>query len=160
MDVMDEGLLEFWKVLNKHKVLYIMVGGFAVNMHGYSRATDDSDLWLKDDLGNRQNLRQAFKELGYGDFLSLETMQFIPGWTQFNIAGGIPLDIMTSMKGLENQTFDDCYKNAVKADLDGIIVPFLHINDLIANKKAVFRPKDQFDLLELERIRKILEEKG
>lgn len=34
MDVMDESLLEFWRILNKHKVLYIMVGGFAVNMHG------------------------------------------------------------------------------------------------------------------------------
>jgi hypothetical protein len=48
MDIMDEGLLEFWRVLNKNKVVYIMVGG--VNMNGYIRAAKDSDLWLKDTL--------------------------------------------------------------------------------------------------------------
>jgi predicted nucleotidyltransferase len=155
MDVMDEQLLTFWKVLNENRVAYIMVGGFAVNMQGYSRATSDADLWLKDELINRQNLRNAFIEMGYGDFPVLETMEFIPGWTEFYIAGGLTLDIMTSMKGLEDQSFDDCFQKANIADLNGIKVPFLHINDLISNKKAVFRPKDQIDLIELEKIRKI-----
>lgn len=85
-------------------------------------------------------------------------MTFVPGWTQFYITGGLVLDIMTEMKGLENQSFDECLRNARIADLDGIKVPFLHINDLIANKKAVFRPKDQIDLLELEKIKKIQDE--
>lgn len=44
------------------------------------------------------------------------------------------------------------------ADLNGIKVPFLHINHLIANKKAVNRPKDQIDVMEPERIKKIFEE--
>jgi len=44
------------------------------------------------------------------------------------------------------------------ADLDGILVPFLHINQLIANKKAVNRPKDQIDVLELEKIKNIRED--
>lgn len=160
MDIMDEGLLEFWRILNKHQVYYIMVGGFAVNIQGYARATDDSDLWLKDDLRNRRNLRSAFAELGYGDYPSLETMQFVPGWTNFYIAGGIVLDIMTEMKGLEHKTFDECYKQAKWADLGDIKVPFLHINDLIANKKAVFRPKDQLDVIELEKIRKITDQES
>jgi hypothetical protein len=73
-------------------------------------------------------------------------MDFIPGWTEFNIGGGIVLDIMTSMKGLEDQSFDICYKRAVRAELNGIIIPFLHINDLITNKKAVSRPTDQIDV--------------
>ncbi|MEO8404859.1 MAG: DUF6036 family nucleotidyltransferase [Chitinophagaceae bacterium] len=158
MDVMDEEILEFWKILNKNHVAYIMVGGFAVNMHGYARTTKDSDLWLKDELINRQHLRQAFKDLGYGDHPSLETIDFIPGWTEFNIGGGIVLDIMTSMKGLEDQSFDICYKRAVRADLNGIIVPFLHINDLITNKKAVSRPTDQIDVQELEKIQKLQQE--
>ena len=41
------------------------------------------------------------------------------------------------------------------AEIDGVQVPFLYINQLIANKKAVDRPKDQLDVLELERIKKI-----
>jgi hypothetical protein len=127
-------------------------------MQGYSRATGDADLWLKDEPENRRRLRRAFAEMGYGDFPSLETMIFVPGWTQFCIAGGLTLDIMTSMKGLENQTFDQCLVKANVADLDGVRVPFLHINDLILNKRAVFRPKDQLDLIELEKIRTILQQ--
>jgi len=157
MDLMDEGLLDFWGTLNKNNVQYIMVGGFAVNINGYVRATKDSDLWLKDTLENRKNFRKAFAESGYGDFASFETMTFVPGWTQFYIADGLVLDIMTSMKGLENRTFDECYEQARLADLDGVIVPFLHINDLLANKKAVARPKDLLDVIELEKIKKYLD---
>jgi len=160
MDIFNEGLLKFWESLNKHHVVFLMVGGFAVRFNGYSRATDDIDLWLKDDPINRQNFRKAYAESGYGDFASLETMQFVPGWTQFYIAGGIVLDIMTSMKGLENKSFDECYQQARVADLEGVKVPFLHINDLLANKKAVGRPRDQLDVIELEKIKKYLEEKG
>ena len=82
-----------------------MVGGFAVNMHGYIRATKDADIWINDSSENRKNLRQTFIELNYGDFESLETMQFIPGWSEFYIGGGIVLDIMTVMKGLEAYLF-------------------------------------------------------
>jgi hypothetical protein len=86
-------------------------------------------------------------------------MQFVPGWTNFYIGGGIELDIMTSMKGLENISFSECLGLASIADLEGVEVPFLHINHLIENKKIVNRPKDQVDVIELEKIRKIREEK-
>lgn len=81
-----------------------MVGGLAARFHGYNRSTDDLDMWLEDSLENRKNLRQAFVEVGYGDLPSLETMQFVPGWTTF-YAAGIELDIMTTMKGLEHHNF-------------------------------------------------------
>lgn len=64
---------------------------------------------------------------------------------------------MTDMKGLEDYTFNECFALASVADLDGIEVPFLHINQLIVNKKAVNRPKDQIDIIELEKIKKIRE---
>lgn len=159
MDVLDEELLRFWKKLNDNHVRYIMVGGLATRFHGFYRATDDLDMWMEDTLQNRKNLRKAFAELEYGDFASIETMQFVPGWTSF-YAAGIELDIMTAMKGLENFSFDECHKIALVADLNGIIVPFLHINHLIQNKKAVNRPKDQIDVLYLEKIKKILEEEA
>jgi predicted nucleotidyltransferase len=158
MDIMDDGLLDFWRVLNKHEVKYIMVGGFAVNMNGFIRSTKDSDIWLEDTLHNRRNFRNAYNELGLGDYPSFETMEFIPGWTQFYVADGLLLDIMTSMKGLENKSFDECLTNAKIADLDGVKVPFLHINDLLANKKAVGRPRDQMDVIELEKIKNYLDQ--
>ena len=157
MDVLDEELLRFWKLLNKNNVRYIMVGGLATRFHGYDRATGDLDMWIEDTLQNRKNLRKAFAELEYGDFASIETMEFIPGWTSF-YAGGIELHIMTKMDGLEEYTFDECYRVALISDLNGIKVPFLHINHLIQNKKAVNRPKDQLDVIYLEKIKKILEE--
>ena len=76
------------------------------------------------------------------------------------LCAGIELDIMTEMKGLEKYTFDECYKIALVSDISGIKVPFLHINHLIQNKKAVNRPKDQVDVIYLEKIKKILEEEA
>lgn len=157
MDVLAEDLLQFWRALNNCGVRYIMVGGFATRFHGFNRSTDDIDMWLEDTNENRKNLREAFKILGYGDFSSIEMMQFVPGWTNFYVGSSIVLDIMTTMKGLENIPFDECLEMASIANLDGVEVPFLHINHLIDNKKMVNRPKDQVDVIELEKIRKIRE---
>jgi hypothetical protein len=154
MDVLGEEMINFWRALNANSVRYIMVGGLATRFHGYNRATDDLDIWIEDTLLNRQNLRYTFVELKYGDFESLETMQFVPGWTTF-YAAGVELDIMTSMKGLEDETFANCYEMASVSNLDGVLVPFLHINHLISNKKAVNRPKDQMDVIHLEKIKEI-----
>jgi hypothetical protein len=137
----------------------MMFGGLAVRLHGYNRTTDDLDVWIEDSLINRQNFSAAFKELCHGDYPSLETMQFLPGWTSF-YAAGVVLDIMTSMKGLEKASFDECYQMANRADIDGVIVPFLHINHLIANKNAVNRPQNQLDVIYLEKIKKLREEEG
>lgn len=63
------------------------------------------------------------------------------------------------MKGLENLNFGLCFKMASKADVEGVKIPFLHINHLIENKKAVNCPKDQIDVQELEKIKNIKEEK-
>lgn len=90
--MLDNELLLFWKALNENKVRYIMVGGFATRFHGFNRNTDDLDMWLEDTIENRKNLRTSFLELGYGDFSSLEMMQFVPGWTNFYIGGGIELE--------------------------------------------------------------------
>jgi hypothetical protein len=158
MDILDDELLKFWRSLQNNDVKYIMVGGFATRFHGFNRNTDDLDIWLEDTLQNRKNLRKSFSNLGYGDFPSFETMEFVPGWTSFYVGGMITLDIMTKMKGLEDHTFTECMNMASVADLDGVLVPFLHINQLIDNKKAVNRPKDQIDVLELEKIKKIREE--
>lgn len=62
------------------------------------------------------------------------------------------LDIMTTMKGLERFSFDECYNKASVANIDGTKVPFLHINHLVENKRAVARPKDLDDVRELEKI--------
>lgn len=158
MDLLDEELIRFWRILNEKEVRYIMVGGFATRFHGFNRSTDDLDIWLEDTKENRKKLRAAFLQLGYGDLAPLETMQFVPGFSTITIGGGIELDILGQMKGLEQLSFDECLKMASVADLEGVTIPFLHINHLIENKKVVNRPKDQIDVIELEKIRKIRED--
>lgn len=151
MDVYGQVFIDLWQSLNERGVRYIMVGGFATNFHGFNRYTGDVDLYIDDTLDNRKKLREVFKDLDLGDFQSLETMQFIPGWTDFQLNNGVRMDLMTSLKGVE-LSFDDCLKRSPVAEIEGIMVPFLHINQLLANKKAVFRPKDQIDVIELEKI--------
>ena len=155
MDILDDEILQLWSLLNKHKTVYIMVGGFATTLHGYNRNTEDIDIWIKDTLENRITIRNVFKDLGLGDFKSVETTQFIPGYTTILLKSGFELDIMTSLKGFEQITFDDCYKMAPTAIIEEIPVKFLHLNHLIEAKRASGRPKDLIDVDELEKIKKI-----
>lgn len=157
MDVFDEDILKFWQALQSHHVQYILIGGYAINLHGYQRFTGDLDIWLKDTPDNRKNLREAFKSCEMGDYSMIETMQFVPGWTAFHLNNGLELDILTEMKGLENYTFDECLAMASVADIEDTQIPFLHINQLIENKKTINRPKDQLDINALEEIKKLRE---
>ncbi len=158
MDIFDEGLLNFWTHLNQCRVKYIMVGGVATNLNGYQRTTDDIDVWIEDTIENREKLRMAFNQAGMGDYYMLKTMQIVPGWTDFQLNNGLRVDLLIGMRGLEGLTFSECLNMASIADIDGLQVPFLHINHLIANKKAVNRPKDQLDVIYLEKIKKLQEE--
>ncbi len=159
MDILDETLILLWKSLSENNVQYIMVGGFAVSMHGYNRTTDDIDIWIKDDSFNRKNLAKALLNFGYEN-INWDEIQFVPGWNNFSIGSGIELDILVNMKGLEGFTFEECFSMASIADIESIEIPFLHINQLILNKKAVNRTKDQLDIMELENIIKIRKEMG
>jgi len=155
VDIFDEEILNFWKALQENNVQYILVGGFATNLHGYQRFTGDLDIWLKDTLENRQMLRKTFISCNMGDYPMIEYMQFIPGWTDFHLNNGLRLDILVEMKGIESYTFDECFQMASIADIDNVNIPFLHINQLIENKRIVNRPKDQIDVLALEQIRQL-----
>jgi hypothetical protein len=98
MDILDEDILSLWRCLQNNNVRYIMIGGFATNLHGYSRATNDIDIWIDDTLQNRKNLRKSLKEQGSGDYDVIETMDFIPGWTDFQLNFGFKLDVLTAEK--------------------------------------------------------------
>ncbi|MBX7204073.1 MAG: hypothetical protein K1X81_01485 [Bacteroidia bacterium] len=154
MDVMDDDILNLWKALDKFKVAYIMVGGFATNLHGFSRITADLDIWLKDSAANRKNFRQALNEAGVGDFKELEQIEFVAGWTSIYLDSGLELDIMTNLKGFPEERFDECYQMAPIAIIHDIPVRFLHLSHLIEAKKASARPKDLLDIEELNKLSK------
>lgn len=154
MDLLDDEILELWKTLHKYDTKYILVGGFATNLHGFNRVTADMDLWIKDNLENRKSLRKVLNELNLGDFEAIETTQFTPGFTSILLKSNFEVDIMTSLKGFEQIKFDDCYALAPTAIIEDIPLKFLHIKHLIEAKKASGRPKDLIDAEELEKILK------
>ncbi len=158
MDIYDETFIKFWKSASDFGLKFIMIGGVATNLHGYYRTTADIDIWIEDTPENRESLYQVFKDTGMGDLKALLTIQFIPGWTDFYLDNGVRLDVMTSVKGLEKYSFDDAYKIASVADIMDVSVPFLHINQLLEAKRAANRPKDQVDIIALEKIKKLREE--
>ena len=134
-----------------------MVGGVAVNLHGFSRMTKDIDIWINDTKENRRKLGLAFTQFGY-DELNLEEFQFVPGSTDFYIGPGLKLDVLIKMDGLEGYSFDECLEIASIAEIEGVIILFLQINQLIANKKAVDRSKDRVAVIELENIIRIIKD--
>jgi hypothetical protein len=158
VDLFDEELLSFWRSLSGHNVKYIMVGGIAVNLNGYQRATDDIDVWIEDTLENRQKFRSAFKSYSSMDLFMIETMQIIPGWTSFNLNDGTRLDLMVDVKGLEGFSFEECLELSIKAEIFDLQIPFLQLNQLILSKKAANRPKDKLDIIYLEKIKQLLED--
>jgi len=130
-----------------------MVGGFAVNLNGFVRSTADADIWLEDTLDNRKKFRAVLKSIGVGDYEEIETTQLIPGWSSIMLNSGFELDVMTFMKGFSAERFVECYEIAPAVDLNGIPLRFLHINNLIEEKRALGRPRDLIDIMELEKIR-------
>lgn len=152
MDFRDEEILQLFRLLQQHRVKYLLVGGFAVNLHGYNRFTEDIDLWVKDDSENRRHLRAAFEELLNTRLPELDRMQFIAGWSIIKLPSGFPIDLMSDVKGLEPIGFDTCLNQAQVVRLEDITIPFLHINHLRETKIAAGRPKDLLDLDELNKI--------
>lgn len=84
-------------------------------------------------------------------------MQFIPGWTDFKLDFGIRLDVMTSVKGLEDKSFDSLFADATIVMIGDIPVNFIDYKNLVIAKKATNRLKDQLDLEELGKLNENIE---
>lgn len=146
---MNEQIVAIWNSFFENKVKYITIGGFAVNIYGYNRSTGDIDIYLEDTIENRINLRKALKSINLGDFETIETMQFIPGWTDFSLNYGLRLDVMTAVKGLEDKSFSSLLEDATIVMIGETPVYFIDYDSLIIAKKASSRPKDLIDIEEL-----------
>lgn len=153
MDLLDDELIALWSSFEKNKLKYMLVGGFATILNGYTRLTSDMDIWIKDTPENRKALQTSLQEIGLSSIPDLATFDFVPGWSSITLPSGFELDIMTSLKGFEQEEFDECYSVANEAIIEKISIRFFHINQLIKAKKASNRLKDQADIEELEKIK-------
>ncbi|MFN8415216.1 MAG: DUF6036 family nucleotidyltransferase [Cytophagaceae bacterium] len=153
MDILDETLLSLWKAFEKFQLKYIIVGGFATNLHGFNRITADCDIFIKDTPENRLALKNSLESVESLDFSFIDTTEFAPGWSSVTLSSGLALDIMTYMAGIPAEKFDECYNVASEATIYDCTIHFLHINHLIEAKLASNRSKDKIDVEELIKIR-------
>ena len=159
MNVFDSYTANLLNEFKKKKVAYIVVGGYAVNYHGYRRTTGDIDLWIKPENGiNKQNIIKCLQNLGVEkpvldqlnklDFT--RPVFFIDGEEPFKI------DFMTHISGVQ---FDDAWKQKKIASLDDIDIPFIHLNHLILSKITTGRPQDKIDIEKLQKIQELKNKK-
>ena len=155
MNITDKEVLAFLKALNDHKAKYMLVGGVATVFHGYVRTTQDLNLWIQK---NDENKEKLIKALGVVDVRASELFRnipLIPGFSRVEIGEkGFKTDLMEYIKFFTADQFDNCYKRARKTKFEGVPFTVIHIDDLIKEKKAVNRKKDQNDVIELEKIKK------
>lgn len=131
------------KLLNAHDARHIVVGGYAVAVHGFSRYTGGIDVWIDATEENARRIVNALKEFGFEES-ELDSAVFATP-DQIIRFGAEPtrIELLTGISGVE---FDKCFTNRLIQNIDGLQVPLLSLHDLRANKKAAGRPKDLLDL--------------
>jgi len=148
--MLNEDYKEMLQELSAEKVRFLLVGAYALAVHGYPRATVDLDIWVRPSPDNAEAVLRALRR--YGAYLGDLTAQDLQKEETVFQIGVAPrrIDIMTTASGLQ---FDDAFNNSISLDIDGIPVHVPSINDLIRNKKAVGRTKDLADIEALEALK-------
>lgn len=153
MDLFEEEIILFFKKLNEQKVNYILVGGIAVNYHGFNRSTGDIDVWLEDSNVNRQNFVAALKNYGIEGAEVFLNTPFIAGYTEIMLDNGVHIDLMSDLQFFKKENFEACHKMSIGYNLSADLeVKILHLNTLIEEKERSARPKDNLDASTLKKL--------
>ncbi len=155
IDFFNDDFLEYINLLNKHNVEYVLVGGMAVNLHGYRRSTGDMDLFVNPTEANHFKLRKVHTDFGMhtGEMELVDNFLNTEKYDVFTFGvSPVQIDIMTACKGI---TFEEASTNSIKFKLDkGIIVSVVDYRELVIAKKAAGRLRDQADIEELGKVKK------
>ena len=137
------------ELLNQ-RVQFMMIGGYSVIYYGYRRTTGDLDLWVKPDNENKKLLIKALASYGFsvGDLSVIDEYDFTD-YVVISI-GNEPLkvDFITRINLVD---YDVADKQKVIAEIDGLLIPIIHKNDLILSKMDTGKDKDKADIQELQR---------
>jgi hypothetical protein len=131
----------------------ILVGGAAVNHHGYKRHSADVDLWIEPSRTNFDKLLAVLNALGYG----VEELpdKVLNGEQNITIKISPEQEIELITRFNPGCTFDEAWERCVFVEISGVPVAryrVLALDDLINSKVKSGRPKDLLDVLELKRI--------
>jgi hypothetical protein len=159
---------ELLRVLLRNDVDFVVVGGFAVVAHGYTRTTNDLDIVPNPTAANRKRLFDALSTIDArpveeGDLrpeeMPLEwnpdALSYGGNWALETRFGRV--DILQYVEGVEAvETFTELRARALVADVPEVgEVPFAGYDDLVRMKEVAGRPRDLNDLAELRAIRRI-----
>ncbi|BFM40813.1 hypothetical protein [Synechocystis sp. LKSZ1] len=138
---------EFIQLLNANQVKYLIIGGYAVAIHGHPRYTKDLDIWLEMSPENADKIMIALDQFGFGS-LGLSIQDFLTPDQVIQL--GYPpnrIDLITTADGID---FKICYPSKTEIIVDNIPVHFIDLDNLKKNKKASGRLQDLADLDNLE----------
>ena len=148
-NIFNSDFRDFIAALNNNQVRYILVGGYSVILHGYSRTTGDMDLWVERTKENYLKIKDAFEEFGMPVFdMTEENFLHHPNWDVFTF--GIPPVAIDLMIGLEGFNFQEVFDRSIIFKDDELNIRVIHKTDLIAAKKKAGRSKDLDDLENLQ----------
>jgi hypothetical protein len=149
-NIFNSDFRDFIMALNKNAVKYILVGGYSVILHGYSRTTGDMDIWVERSDENYSKIIKAFEDFGMPVFdMTKENFLDHPIWDVFTF--GIPpvaIDVMIQIDGFN---FEEVFERSVILNDGDLVVRVIHKNDLIAAKLKANRFKDMDDVENLKR---------
>ena len=133
----------FFQSLNDQQVNYLLIGGYAVGHHGYPRATGDLDVWVEMSQINAERLVTALREFGFSPPEAQPALFLEPGNIIRMGIAPLRIEILTTISGLD---FKACVHNRQLAEIEGLVIPVIGLQDLKTNKRAAGRLKDLADL--------------
>ena len=139
----DDDFLEFLRLLTDHKVRYVVIGGYAVAFHGYPRYTGDIDIFVEISKSNAKKLVQVFKDFGY-DVPNLREEMFLNRGKIIRI--GEPPNRLEVLMGISGVSFEECYRNRIVCQAEGVKINFISRELLLQNKTSSGRLKDLVDV--------------
>ncbi len=145
--MLNRDFKEFIKSLNDSGVRYLVVGGYAVALHGHPRYTKDIDIWIDLSLDNSERIIDALNQFGFGS-LGLKREDFLEADVIIQL--GYPpnrIDILTTLTGVD---FEDCYSSRTLVKIDGETISFIDLENLKKNKASTGRSQDKADLENLQ----------
>ncbi len=145
---MNSDFKELLQCFAKHRVRYLVVGGYAVIHYAQPRYTKDLDLWLEPSVSNARKVAQVFREFGI-PLIEITEADLAQPSTQFMLGRApVMFDFLTSIPPLE---FTLCWKRRKRVRHDFGGVNYLSFVDLRTAKVHANRPQDLMDIEELDR---------
>ena len=146
-----ENYFQFEKLLvelARTGVDFAVVGGVAVSLNGFVRATDDVDILVRESPENIGRLLETLSHWGEGWARELKVEDFVPQEGSIRVMENFDLDIFTRMRG---KSLEDFRLRLRYLEAEGVRIPYLSAADLISLKEGSWREKDQLDVTALKR---------